>query len=749
MNRAVTLGLSLVLFLLLVANSAAFFFAQPYYEYWDLAANSLAVDQAKHFHAMYGCYSRWGFHHPGPVLFYVQALGEWLFYDVLHWAAAPYNGQVLAHLALMTFFFSASLTVFLRWLPARSRWAFLCAALALGALHFAASARIPSFDVLRGTSAFLSTWTAHALVLPLFCLLAAGASVAAGRGADLPLVAFAGGVLVHTHVAQPLFVVPLTLLAGIGLLAAHGWRPGAVWRAHRGSLVFAGGIIALFALPLVLDLFRGTDSNFAAILRHMRLHHDERKSWLHSLLYFLQFGAYSPYETGQMDFHHYDRAGIFAYLRAHAALFAGWLAVVTIVLAAFVRQARAGFGGHAPIDPAPAPSLDRGPFLAWAGIFLLAVIGLTLYWGTIQDGLMFYYNAWGNFGIYYFALLIALAELCGGIGSRWRPARRHSAIALGWLLPTVIALLAFFAAAPAYRISDPIRPADLALHDGIARAIKAADSTGLKLLNFPTEAWPVAVTVALQLERAGQPVGVPEPWAVTFSEEHGWGSLPESEARTGRNWRFIMEEPHGIWSSAADALARFQQNLLHAVAVSRAEGQAASGPFPLLNGVRLDVALRTLDFSAADGTAVIGCTPGGNLTDYILGGWSFPEPNGTWTDGKLAILRFHASTAGPGGVDLSLHVGPFLPPKGPTAQRLKVLFDGEPLAPEQRITGPETVKLTVPAALWRRSADAAGAVLEFELPDATSPAAADPTGRTIDGRALGLYCQQIRFQEVR
>src|SRR5208337_1374894 len=53
-------------------------FRRPIYEWADFAANSIQIQNAKHFRELLGNYSRWGFHHPGPVFFYVFAAGELL-----------------------------------------------------------------------------------------------------------------------------------------------------------------------------------------------------------------------------------------------------------------------------------------------------------------------------------------------------------------------------------------------------------------------------------------------------------------------------------------------------------------------------------------------------------------------------------------------------------------------------------------------------------------------------------------------
>ena len=246
MKRSTTFLLALALALLIVVNSADFFFHQPYYEYWDTAANSLSVNRAKGFAEMYGNYSHWGFHHPGPVFFYVQAFGEWLFHDALHLTPTPYNAQVLINLFLMLGFYLTALRLFTLWLPRGQRGGFLFLALGGGILHFGGmTGRLGSYDLLHGSSAFLSTWPPHVLVLPFLCLLAVCASVAAGRGEDLPLLALVDGFLIHGHVAQPLFVLPCSLLAYAGLLGCCIRRervhagPAPV-RAARGLVVERG-----------------------------------------------------------------------------------------------------------------------------------------------------------------------------------------------------------------------------------------------------------------------------------------------------------------------------------------------------------------------------------------------------------------------------------------------------------------------------------------------------------------------------
>ena len=65
-----------VLFAGVVLAINGHWFRVPLIESADLAANSIQVYHAKMFRELLGNYSRWQFHHPGPVFFYLLAAGE-------------------------------------------------------------------------------------------------------------------------------------------------------------------------------------------------------------------------------------------------------------------------------------------------------------------------------------------------------------------------------------------------------------------------------------------------------------------------------------------------------------------------------------------------------------------------------------------------------------------------------------------------------------------------------------------------
>src|ERR1700751_2914121 len=96
---AATEGLAV---LLCVRNR--FLFSARLYEDADMGADSILVEQARHFTLLAGNYSRDHFHHPGPAYMYVMAAGESLFWAWLHLVPTAWSGQLLAVYVLTRLF---------------------------------------------------------------------------------------------------------------------------------------------------------------------------------------------------------------------------------------------------------------------------------------------------------------------------------------------------------------------------------------------------------------------------------------------------------------------------------------------------------------------------------------------------------------------------------------------------------------------------------------------------------------------
>ena len=726
MKRAHALALTLLIAGLLVANSADFFFRQPYLEVWDSAANSLSVLRAKSFGQVYGPYSRWGFYHPGPTLFYVQAFGEWLFHDTLRWTASAFAGQALAHALVMSGFFVAALMTFTHWLPAgRARWWFVCAALVLATVHFTRMEQIPSYDVLRGPSAFLSPWSAHALVLPFLCLLAAGSSVAAGRGEDLPVFALASGYLLQLHVAQPMFVFPVFALAYGALL----WRTRRPWRATPRAHAVAGVILLFFALPFLYDFTRGRESNVAVIWGHLQ-EYSTHKPLERAVFYFLMFGAYTAFNPADNEFAAYDHVGMWTYLRAHAGWYVVWTAVAAAagwaLLAAWRGRKNAGDEENAGVR-----------FRAWAAVFLGLAVALTLRWNCRQDDQMFYFNAWFTFAIYFFALLLALSVA----GSRRR------AVTIGWLerlLGVGLVALYAFDRAPALRLTDPSPGATRALLTDVTRleteacaALADPASNPVRLLHFEYDTSPVAVGVALQLARDGVPFCTENRWHAYFGDAQDWSHSPA--ARPGGTpvqvWRFAHAQKPGTPPGVHLATSPYLQAFFN-----EPDDLAARHTDPPVD----PAAQLAIDFG-----------PGGDAPRYGAGGWFTADDGQTWIDDAHALLAFQPVPVAPEGGDVEITLvdvdSVLTSDREATCQRLRMWFDGQPLGDEIVFTRqPATLVLRVPAARW--NAAAAPGVLRgrllFELPDALP--APRPNAFAVQPLkpAIGLGLRTVRFRQV-
>ena len=240
-----------VLLAVLVARNA-FLFSNRYYEDGDEAANSILIEQARHFKLLVGNYSRLGFNHPGPAYLYVQAWGEELWYDLLHVVPTPWNGQMLAVYALNSLFVALAVAIAYGW--TRS--------VATAAAAFAAFAAFAAIHPMI----LSSDWMPYLYVPTYILFVLAGASVAAGAGRDVWIFALAGWFLIHGHAAYLFFVPALSvvvlaafcwprrarILAGLrsGRRASLGAFLARNWRAWTPAAV----ISAIFLLPIVANV---------------------------------------------------------------------------------------------------------------------------------------------------------------------------------------------------------------------------------------------------------------------------------------------------------------------------------------------------------------------------------------------------------------------------------------------------------------------------------------------------------------
>ena len=479
------------------------YFVQPMYEIGDFAAGALQVERAKHLSELVGNYSRFGFHHPGPAFFYVYALGEIVFRDLLHLTPAPLNAHLLAGVLLQTAFLCLALAV-LAEVANMDRRVFVVCALSI-ALVFAGLVGNPAVEI----------WPPYQPVLAFACLLAAAIAVALGWAAVLPILVACGSFLVHSHVAQPLFVLPVCAAAYLSLFVVRRRGPGlgfarflsATARPHAWTLAIA----APFALPLLLDAIRGPHSNFAVILGFIG-EGAPTSTWGGAIFYVLSFLAFRGHgNSTTLDIAPADRI---AFLADSWPALVAWLAILILPTVLLLRRGHsvdATFGRVAgsPVSP-------RRFVATYYGFLALGAL-LSLLWAKVQYGPPYAFNAFFINGLLYVAAL-PLAFLAAKI--RVLASRLFLAGAAFLLLAVAINRPSPFAQVTTLGAAagdDSARQ----LHQSVVRFLsEQSNPPSAVLLEFPQQDWQQAIGVALVLQRSGVSYFVDSEWGFMFGYDH-------------------------------------------------------------------------------------------------------------------------------------------------------------------------------------------------------------------------------------
>lgn len=647
------------------------FFSTSYYEEGDDASNALQIHRAKQFRELHGNYSRFNFHHPGPAFFYVYALGEVVLTDLTAIAPAPHNARLYTGVLIQLAFFAAAVALLAR----HSRQPGLTIALTLvaAALNYA-----------QVDGVLYSVWPPYVLLMPFLCFVVACAAVFNGDRSALPVFVIAGGFLVHGHIAQPLFVLPMALLAVLG--ARRAW--GTAWRTQltsRAGLV-AGGLLGIFLLPLVLDLFAGRDSNFHDVLRHMRHGSSSGQNLLQSILF------YGAYFLGLKDPSIFNdiTAQTLVPFREGAWRLGLWLVLGVFAAGSFFRRSAS----------AQQPGEIRfGRGLLW---FWLVASALTLVWGMRQDDGFTSYNSHFNYSL---ILVLALAAI----------------VALGQLLPTLPRALAasgILVALPVFAFSLPHDPWIGSRGDELTvrlRALIEADPlpAAPKLIVIgerpgKVAAWYEAVTLARAFQRLGIEFYVHPRWRWMFGDDKVFHGQAELSKEGGPSiWKVVdlEEAPPG-----AHVL-----NSMGAVI------------FPVPAPLALPA---TLDYTLP-----------GNHASYNLFGFSEPEEKWTWTEASVAALAFAAPKT-ERAIELTLEASALLTRLNPHGQRTRIFVNNVAVGEMTFGEAPQHFSLKIAPDIWNRRSPQR---IIFELPDAMAPAVAGGSG---DTRVLGLQFYKLTLSPV-
>jgi hypothetical protein len=248
--------LALVLALLPLVISAvtmAITVGNAYHPWADYAVMELRVRDVGQHPLLIGLYSRDGWSHPGPILFYLLALPYRLSGESaigLQLGALLINGAALVGMAVL----------------ARRRGGtplLLCTLVGCGLL-----VRTLGPDFVR------DPWVCYITVIPFGLMVMLSWSMACGDTWALPVGAGVASFLAQTHVGYVVLAVPLLAWGALSLVwlaarrgdARAGPDVGAVVRAG----VIAAAVVAVMWLPTLIDQVFHASGNLSKIMRWFR-----------------------------------------------------------------------------------------------------------------------------------------------------------------------------------------------------------------------------------------------------------------------------------------------------------------------------------------------------------------------------------------------------------------------------------------------------------------------------------------------
>lgn len=489
-----------VLLLVLVVRNR-YLFVTKIYEAEDFGANSIAILDAKHLALLTGNYSRLGFFHPGPAFLYVEAAGELLFHDLLHVVPTPWNGQLLAIFILNAALIATAMVVMHR----HHRSGIGSIACLAVVLLFAAA-----HPLTVGSS-----WMPYVYFAPTLLLMVSAASVAAGRAADLPLLALSASLCVHGHVEFLLFA-PVVVLAALVTLTVRRRRAGtALLGGDRRHWFWALGVAGVFAAPIAL---------------HTALH------WPG------EFAKYFSYQGSGSRHRVHSAASTAGYVLHYWS--SGTVAAVLLVLAYLLAKT------------CPRPDLRR---------FLLSALAMAL----LMSGLFVYYAMTGidqldqtYVGYFYWSVPLLVLMIIS-VGATVRLAERGAA---QWAAVAAVTAFAVLATVVGQHRDNPYDPPPR--YRGVpaipgAVSILAGKSSGRPMIiGMDHDAWPDAVGLILYASRHGLRMCLRDPRWRILARPQSVCSL--SEIRTGVPYHLYATVRHR--APNIPILARLHQSVVAASA---------------------------------------------------------------------------------------------------------------------------------------------------------------------------------------
>ncbi len=470
-----------LLFVMLCVRNR-FLFTTRLYEQGDGGANSILIEQAKHFTLLIGNYSREHFNHPGPAYMYVQAFGEYLFASALHVVPTAWNAHMLSVFALDSAFVALAVGIVYGW--TRSvRGAAICFAVFIAF----AVAYPPIVN---------SDWMPYLYVSTYVVFVLAAGSVVAGRARDAWILALSGWFLIHGHVCFLFFVPVLTLAVLAAVLWPHRRNLRAsvssFFREQRTAWVPVAVISAVFAFPIILNLVLHWPGDFGKYISYG----NSGRAGGHSLHQIVAYALWFWWP-------HQD----------------AWLAPVLLYALALAVTCW----------------LSRGPMrrflLVLLGMNLVSSLAFGVYAAVGIDDLTAYYIGYFYWSAPLITVLVVMLGAAEAIGSRW--------------LGTSLAVLAAAAAFIVLTVIPATRTSTHDIDEALPRVVAtlAARAPGKTIvLHIDSPAWVETTGFLVQAERSGVKACLDDP-SFTFMMTKQFICTP-AQAASGQAYWFYT--PQGM-----------------------------------------------------------------------------------------------------------------------------------------------------------------------------------------------------------
>ncbi|HEX4347257.1 MAG TPA: hypothetical protein VHZ73_06770, partial [Vicinamibacterales bacterium] len=409
-----------------------------------------------------GPYSRFQWHHPGPLYFY------WLapFYSASHHLTAGLSAGALVLAVGMIVL--ASVTA-------------LASGDAISAVAVAAALTLYLF---RASELFTSAWNPHAVVLPLAVTVLVSAAAASGRAWLLPVAAFTASLAAQTHIGTVPVALSVSLCATIAVAVQRRWKP----------LLWALGVAGVLWLPALVEQLVDQPGNLTAMWSFFTSDAARGQplrvaflAWASMLASIVRPG-FSVTEGGLLRMH-------------RSAALAAW-AIAELVLL--------GVG-------AAVATHRRRRFEAAFALFSLAASLVALWSVTRVEGDVMGYE------ILWISALGALniGAIAAALGAAMTPSRGVHRLAIG----VCLALLVACASSGVSHLVD-VRsrsrspgPETLAIGEAAAgiHEYLGREHVVRPLVDVDQKSWGLAAAVLLQLQKAGVSYAVDDDWLPMFT----------------------------------------------------------------------------------------------------------------------------------------------------------------------------------------------------------------------------------------